>query len=316
MADGLRALGIDVEELPDGARIRGGRFQGGTIDSGGDHRVAMSFAVGASRAAGPVTILDTANVATSYPGFVAQARADRPRHHGWRRMSERLRRSGWHRSWPSTARAGPARARSAAWWPGSSAGICWTAGPCTASSRWMPFSVGVALDAGAGCRRAGCPPRCAVPERWRPGPGPAERRRMSPMPFAPRRPETGPPAWPPCRACAAPWSQRQRDFRRPPGLVADGRDMGAVIFPDADLKVFLTASVEERARRRHKQLKDKGIDVSLSALSRDMVERDRRDSERSIAPLKPSDDARILDTTGMDIPGVVAVVLRWAAERT
>ena len=110
--------------------------------------------------------------------------------------------------------------------------------------------------------------------------------------------------------------QRQRDFRRPPGLVADGRDMGAVIFPDAGLKVFLTASVEERARRRHKQLKDKGIDVSLSALSRDMVERDRRDSERAISPLKPSDDARILDTTGMEIPQVVATVLRWAAERS
>jgi 3-phosphoshikimate 1-carboxyvinyltransferase len=75
MADGLRTLGIDVDELPDGARIRGGRLKGGTIDSGGDHRVAMSFAVGASRAAGPVTILNTANVATSYPGFVAQARA-------------------------------------------------------------------------------------------------------------------------------------------------------------------------------------------------------------------------------------------------
>ncbi len=74
MAAGLRALGIEVDELPDGARIRGGRLQGGTIDSGGDHRVAMSFAVGASRAAGPVAILNTANVATSYPGFVAQAR--------------------------------------------------------------------------------------------------------------------------------------------------------------------------------------------------------------------------------------------------
>lgn len=106
---------------------------------------------------------------------------------------------------------------------------------------------------------------------------------------------------------------RQRAFRRPPGLVADGRDMGAVIFPDADLKIFLTASVEERARRRHKQLKEKGIDVRLSALSRDMVERDRRDSERAIAPLRPSDDARILDTTGMDIPAVVDTVLRWTA---
>jgi len=107
---------------------------------------------------------------------------------------------------------------------------------------------------------------------------------------------------------------RQRAFRQPPGLVADGRDMGGVIFPDAVLKVFLTASVEERARRRHKQLKEKGIDVSLTALSKDMMERDRRDSERSIAPLRPSDDARTLDTTGMDIPAVVAVVLKWAGE--
>ena len=109
---------------------------------------------------------------------------------------------------------------------------------------------------------------------------------------------------------------RQRAFARPPGLVADGRDMGTVIFPAAGLKLFLTADAEERALRRHKQLKDKGIDGSLSALSRDMVERDRRDSERSIAPLKPSDEARILDTTGMDIPDVVAVVLRWVAERS
>ncbi|MCE7901433.1 MAG: (d)CMP kinase [Gammaproteobacteria bacterium PRO9] len=104
---------------------------------------------------------------------------------------------------------------------------------------------------------------------------------------------------------------RQRAFCRPPGLVADGRDMGAVIFPDASLKIFLTASVEERARRRHKQLKDKGIDVSLSTLSRDMADRDRRDSERAVAPLRPSDDAQLLDTTGMDVPQVVGVVLGW-----
>lgn len=105
---------------------------------------------------------------------------------------------------------------------------------------------------------------------------------------------------------------RQRAFRQPPGLVADGRDMGAVIFPDAALKIFLTASVEERASRRHKQLKEKGIDVSLAALSRDMAERDRRDSERSVAPLRPSQDARMLDTTGMSIPRVVDQVLDWA----
>jgi len=89
--------------------------------------------------------------------------------------------------------------------------------------------------------------------------------------------------------------ERQRAFERAPGLVADGRDMGTHVFPSALVKIFLTASAEERARRRHKQLKDKGMDVSLAALSRDIEDRDRRDSERSVAPLKPAKDARILD---------------------
>lgn len=107
---------------------------------------------------------------------------------------------------------------------------------------------------------------------------------------------------------------RQRGFRRFPGLVADGRDMGSFIFADARLKVFLTATVEERAYRRYNQLKQKGIDVSLPALSRDMAERDSRDAERSVAPLRADPDARILDSTGMSIDQVVSVVLRWVAE--
>ncbi len=107
---------------------------------------------------------------------------------------------------------------------------------------------------------------------------------------------------------------RQRSFQQAPGLVADGRDMGSVVFPDAGLKIFLTASVEERARRRYKQLKDKGIDVSLPALSKDMQERDRRDSERSIAPLRACSDARVLDTTRLSIPDVVQTVLQWVGE--
>lgn len=108
--------------------------------------------------------------------------------------------------------------------------------------------------------------------------------------------------------------ERQRGFRRPPGLVADGRDMGSAIFPDARLKVFLTADVAERARRRYNQLKQKGIDVSLPALSRDMAERDRRDAERSVAPLRPCPDARILDSTRMNVSEVVSLVLNWAGE--
>ena len=107
--------------------------------------------------------------------------------------------------------------------------------------------------------------------------------------------------------------ERQRAFRQPPGLVADGRDMGTRVFPDAGLKVFLTASAEERARRRYKQLKDKGIDVSLAALSQAIGDRDRRDAERRIAPLKAADDARVLDSSGLSIAAVSRIVLDWAA---
>ena len=108
--------------------------------------------------------------------------------------------------------------------------------------------------------------------------------------------------------------ERQRAFCEAPGLVADGRDMGTQVFPDAPLKVFLTASAEERARRRHKQLKDKGLDVSLAALSRDIEDRDRRDSEREVAPLRPAEDARLLDSSGLSIETVTERVLGWAAE--
>ncbi len=94
---------------------------------------------------------------------------------------------------------------------------------------------------------------------------------------------------------------RQRAFRRPPGLVADGRDMGTVVFPDADLKFFVTASVEERARRRVEQLRQKGIEADFDAIAREIAERDRRDRERPIAPLRPAEDAILIDTTGRSI---------------
>jgi len=108
--------------------------------------------------------------------------------------------------------------------------------------------------------------------------------------------------------------ERQRAFQRAPGLVADGRDMGTHVFPFAVLKIFLTASAGERAKRRHKQLKDKGMDVTLAALSRDIEDRDRRDSERSVAPLKPASDARILDSSELSIEAVTKTVLEWVAE--
>lgn len=102
----------------------------------------------------------------------------------------------------------------------------------------------------------------------------------------------------------------QRRLRRAPGLVADGRDMGTVVFPDAGWKFFLTASPEERARRRHKQLKLKGFDVSLATLFEAIQERDTRDAQRAASPLKPADDAVVLDTSKMSIDEVVSRVLR------
>jgi cytidylate kinase len=109
--------------------------------------------------------------------------------------------------------------------------------------------------------------------------------------------------------------QKQRDFRRPPGLVADGRDMGTTVFPDALLKIFLTASAEVRAERRYKQLKEKGFSANLAQLLGEIRERDQRDAARPASPLKPADDACILDSSHLAIDAVVERVLGMLAER-
>jgi cytidylate kinase len=106
--------------------------------------------------------------------------------------------------------------------------------------------------------------------------------------------------------------QRQLDFRQPPGLIADGRDMGTVVFPDAVLKIFLTASVEERAQRRYKQLIGKGIGAILPDLLRELKERDRRDSQREVSPLAPAADAIVLDTTELSLEQVIVQVSQLA----
>ncbi|CAD1792216.1 cytidylate kinase [Xanthomonas arboricola pv. juglandis] len=110
--------------------------------------------------------------------------------------------------------------------------------------------------------------------------------------------------------------ERQRAFRRAPGLVADGRDMGTVIFPDAAFKVFLTASAEERAGRRHKQLMEKGVSVIFDDLLREIMARDARDAQRVVAPLRPAEDAVLIDTSGIGIEDVVQRVVGVLAART
>lgn len=108
--------------------------------------------------------------------------------------------------------------------------------------------------------------------------------------------------------------QRQRDFRQPPGLVADGRDMGTVVFPDAPVKVFLTASAEERARRRHKQLKEQGLGVNLPTLLEEIRARDERDAARPVSPLVPAQDAVRIDTTGVPVDVVVERIMSRVRE--
>lgn len=103
--------------------------------------------------------------------------------------------------------------------------------------------------------------------------------------------------------------ERQRAFRQAPGLVADGRDMGTTVFPDAPVKIFLTASAEVRAQRRYKQLKEKGLDANLASLSEEIAERDARDRNRSASPLRAAEDAVVIDTSTLDIDQVLAAVL-------
>jgi CMP/dCMP kinase len=108
---------------------------------------------------------------------------------------------------------------------------------------------------------------------------------------------------------------RQRAFRQPPGLVADGRDMATVVFPDAALKIFLTARPEIRAERRYKQLIEKGISANLRALSRDLEERDERDANRAVAPLVPAADSQVLDSSALSIEEVADRIVAWWRER-
>jgi cytidylate kinase len=110
--------------------------------------------------------------------------------------------------------------------------------------------------------------------------------------------------------------KRQRAFRAPPGLVADGRDMATVVFPDATLKIFLTASAEVRAQRRYKQLIEKGIAANLAALSRDLAERDARDANRKVAPLVPAPDSQVLDSSALSIEEVADRILKSWREKT
>ncbi len=307
MCEGLKALGIDITEFEDGAVVQGGALRGGTVDSAGDHRIAMAFAVAGSVADGPVDIDDVANVATSFPGFTALMRS----------IGLDIASDTESAAVPVIAIDGPSgsgkgtiarQVADALGYHLLDSGALYRLVALAANQRGVPLDdvaglaeIAAALDCRFGSTASG------EEQIFLGGVDVTGEIRTEEA-------GAGASAVAQIQAVREALLGRQRAFREGPGLVADGRDMGTQVFTDAEVKVFLTASPEERAKRRHKQLKDKGIDVSLAALSRDIEDRDRRDSERSVAPLKPAEDARILDSSGLTIDEVVNAVLDWVAE--
>ena len=325
MAHGLAALGIRAQPSADGIRIEGGQPTGGVVESVGDHRVAMSFAIAALRASGPVEIREVDNVATSFPGFAATARSigidirsqpifpksasgpgsgpgpkngseptfvvtiDGPGGSGkgtvGRRVANRL---GWHLLDSGALYRLVALA-------GLDAGL---ASDDELRHDRLALNLDVQFTSDSTGNEAVLLAGKDVTARLRTEEAGMAASRVAAMPLV--------------RTALL---DRQRAFARPPGLVADGRDMGTVVFPDAGLKIYLTASAEERARRRHNQLKEKGLDVSLAALSQEIRERDHRDSSRAVAPLRPAEDAVVIDSTGIPVEGVVDAILALVGQR-
>ena len=310
MADGMRQLGIRVDESRDGAVVHGGHFTGGTVDSYGDHRVAMSLAIAGTVAMDAVVIRDVDSVETSFPGFI-----DCVTSIGMKiRAMDSV--SGRHGSVPVITIDGPVGSGKGTIARRVAKALGWHLLDSGALYRLVALSAaraGVALDDAPALARVAR----GLDVRFDSNEDESERIMLAGEDVTRelRTEQTGAGA---SSVAAIPavreaLLERQRAFQRPPGLVADGRDMGTQVFADAALKVFLTASAEERAKRRHKQLKDKGMDVSLAALSRDIEDRDRRDSERSVAPLRPAEDARILDSSGQSIEAVSQTVLDWVS---
>ena len=212
-------------------------------------------------------------------------------------------------------RVARAKARSAGGWQVDSAGTCSIAARCTAWWHWQALKAGLAIEDRPGHARLAK----ALDSQFGARPDGSELILLNGEDVtADLRSEAGGKgasrvaAWPEVRKALL---ARQHAFAAPPGLVADGRDMGTVVFPGAALKIYLVASPEERALRRYKQLKGKDSGVSLAALSRDIAERDRQDASRAVAPLVPAGDAVVIDSTRLSVAAVVDCAWRLGKQR-
>jgi 3-phosphoshikimate 1-carboxyvinyltransferase len=295
MATELRKVGAAVEEGADFIRITPPQAitPNAVIDTYDDHRMAMCLSLVALRGV-PVRINDPA---------------------AWRRPSPIISRFSaasrkWCRSSPSTARRRPARAR----WQSVAQALGFHFLDSGALYRLTALSAmkhGVALDDEPAVAELAA----ALPASFHDGAVWLDDENVSDAIRAEKVGEGASKvaALPAVRAALL---DRQHAYRQAPGLVADGRDMGTVVFPDAVAKVFLTASAEARAERRYKQLIDKGMSANLPALVSDMQARDARDAERAVAPLKPAADALLLDTTHMGIEAAVEAVLQHYRAKT
>ncbi|MFK8068449.1 MAG: 3-phosphoshikimate 1-carboxyvinyltransferase [Gammaproteobacteria bacterium] len=301
MEEGLLRLGVDAEALPDGMIINGGDIKGGTIDSHGDHRIAMSFAIAALCAKATINIQDCENVATSFPEFFDLAKStglniseanetkyppvitiDGPSGTGkgtlCGRLAERL---GWH---------------------------LLDSGSLYRVLGLIISNKNIAIDNLDQITKEALEMNLSFKNSDELVSIFLNNKDISDQI---RTEEAGNLA---SKIAVIPdvreaLYERQKAFQKAPGLIADGRDMGTVVFPQANLKIYLTASPTKRAERRYKQLKCKGISVTVAQLLAEIAERDERDSQRQIAPLKPADDAIVIDTSNLGIDDVESKVM-------
>ncbi len=303
MLNGLRLLGIDCQELPDGAIIQGGRLGSGLVDGHGDHRCAMSFLLAGCLSQGQdIAVRGCHNIGTSFPEFFQLAESlgitisqpvpvitiDGPSGVGKGTTSAQLAEQlHWHLlDSGAIYRALALQAMKT--------GI-------KASDESALTAAAEALDLRFNVNAAG------DTEIWLNGEQVNEELRTEACGIMASQVA-------PIASVRSALMKRQKAFQQAPGLVADGRDMGTVVFKSAQLKVFLTADAEERAKRRHKQLKNKGVDVKIRDLLEDIEARDLRDSTRKVAPLVPAADAFVIDTSDLSIEQVLEQVMDLAKQ--